>query len=209
MPRPAGRSGWVSTSGTAWPAAWMAASAVDGELGRSRKSDAHAHQRLRTRLLVARLLEHLGLDAVALERAQVVDEDLAHQVIHLVLDADGRQALGVELVGLAVAAERAHAHAGVALDLLVDLRHRQAALLAQDPVVGAGDQLGVDQHARLVVRLGGVHHDQADVAGRPASPRGRRRRTRTSARSSRRPAARTASSTSVTGLATVYRRGSG
>jgi len=85
-------------------------------------------------------------------------------VIHLVLHADRRQAFGVELVGLAVAVERANAHAGVALHLLVDQRHRQAAFLAEDPVVGAGDELRVDQHARLVVRLGGVHHDEPDVA---------------------------------------------
>ena len=39
----------------------------------------------------------------------------------LVLDADGREALGVELVGLAVATERPHAHARMAFDLLVDL----------------------------------------------------------------------------------------
>jgi hypothetical protein len=48
-------------------------------------------------------LEHLALDAVALQRRQVFDEHLAQQVVHLVLDADGQQALGLDLARLAVA----------------------------------------------------------------------------------------------------------
>src|SRR5262249_28284328 len=100
MPRPAGRSGWVSTSGTVMPAFSIAASAVAANSGVPAKI-ARIAIGSAALLVFARLLDHLGLDAVALQRAQVLDEDLAHQVIHLVLNADGQQALGVELVRLA------------------------------------------------------------------------------------------------------------
>jgi hypothetical protein len=42
-------------------------------------------------------------------------------------------------------------------------RHRQAAFLADHQIVAARDDLGVDQHARLVARVGGVDHDHALV----------------------------------------------
>jgi hypothetical protein len=49
---------------------------------------------------ISRFLLQLGLDAVALQRRQVFDEDLALEVIHLVLDADGQQLVGIEFEGL-------------------------------------------------------------------------------------------------------------
>ena len=48
-------------------------------------------------------LQELAQDHVALQRRQVVDEEHAVQVIHLVLDAHGKQALGIQFEGLAVA----------------------------------------------------------------------------------------------------------
>ena len=50
-------------------------------------------------LFLARFLQHLLLDAVALERAEVFHEHLAQQVVHLVLHAHGGQAFGIELIG--------------------------------------------------------------------------------------------------------------
>ena len=78
------------------PAACSARQRDARELGRAGERDPHRRGRSGA-LLVARLLQHLGLDAVALERAQVLDEHLAEQVVHLVLDADRQQALGLEL----------------------------------------------------------------------------------------------------------------
>src|SRR6516225_5692815 len=90
MPRPAGRSGWVSTRGTSKPARSNASSATAANSGVPAKTtlmpDSEAVVTLaRVGLLLARLLDHLGLDAVALERAQVFDEDPAHEMVHLVL----------------------------------------------------------------------------------------------------------------------------
>src|SRR5438105_10212440 len=68
-------------------------------------------------------LEHLALDAIALERREVLDEHLATQMIHLVLDAHGQDALGLDRARLAVLVLRRDLHARGALDAVVDAGH--------------------------------------------------------------------------------------
>src|SRR5688572_1548010 len=109
MPRPAGRSGWVSTSGTSWPAWCTAASAAAANSGVPANATlmrpaAFAAASGRRPLVFARLLQHLAADAIALEGAEVLHEHLALKVIHLVLHAHGGQPLGLEFEGPAVAA---------------------------------------------------------------------------------------------------------
>src|SRR6476620_2510102 len=101
MPRPAGRSGWLRTSATSNPAACTRASATRANSGVPAKASRMASPAFATLDpgFVARLLQHPRLDARPLERAQVLDEDLAEQVIHLVLDGDREQPLGLELEG--------------------------------------------------------------------------------------------------------------
>src|SRR5690349_723804 len=159
MPRPAGRSGWVRTSGTSKPAATIRASATRANSGVPAKATRIALRATNSpsdARLVARLLQHPRLDARALERAQVFDEDLAEQVIHLVLHGDREQPLGVELARRAAAVERAHANARMARDLVVDLGDGEAAFLRDRHLFADRDQLGIDQHDRLVARLGDV-----------------------------------------------------
>src|SRR4249919_4001796 len=79
-------------------------------------------------LLLACSFLHLHADALSLQRTQVFDEHLAQQVIHLVLHANCGETLDPALERLALAIERGHGHFGVPLDLVVDRRHRQAAL---------------------------------------------------------------------------------
>src|SRR5262245_61062434 len=57
--------------------------------------------RLLRRRLAARLRELLA-DHLALERREVVDEQLAGEVVHLVLDAHRQQAVGLHLERLSV-----------------------------------------------------------------------------------------------------------
>src|SRR5262245_46391563 len=86
MPRPAGRSGRVSTSTTSWPAARSAcneAAANAGVPANTRRMAASERHAL--------LLLHLGGDAGLLEPRQVFDEDLALEVVHLMLDAHRQQ----------------------------------------------------------------------------------------------------------------------
>jgi hypothetical protein len=79
--------------------------------------------------MLARLLFQLLADALALEAGQIIHEQLAVQVIDLVLDAHRQQAIGIQLEGLAVAVQGAHLDALGALNLLEEARHRQAAFL--------------------------------------------------------------------------------
>src|SRR5690349_8154007 len=76
--------------------------------------------------LLALLVELLA-NALALEIGQVVDEQLAVEMIHLVLDAHGEDVLVVALEARAAAILEAHAHLGGALHLIEDPRHRQTA----------------------------------------------------------------------------------
>ena len=108
---------------------------------------------------------------------QVVDEDLAFEVVHLVLDAHGEQAVGLELEGLAVAVERLHGDRSARVTSAKMPGHRQAAflvdLLALATRVISGltktsgwscSSLHVDDHEALVhVDLG---RGQADARAR-------------------------------------------
>src|SRR5450830_802100 len=126
MPRPAGRSGWVSTSGMSKPAACKLASATRANsgvpakmmrMGRDSKDSPGKSRRgasaaplsaLGLALFVFFLLDHLGLDAVALQGRQVFHKHLADQVIHFMLDADRQHALGFMHLSLAVQIQRVH-----------------------------------------------------------------------------------------------------
>src|SRR5687768_2958315 len=78
--------------------------------------------------ILALLLELLA-DARALELRQVVDEQLAVEMIDLVLNAHGEQPVGVELDLLAVAVQGTHADLLRARHLVEVTRHRQATFL--------------------------------------------------------------------------------
>ena len=71
-----------------------------GELGRAGEDEAQESGDGQARL--AQLLGELRADALLLELRQVLDEHLALQVIHLVLDAHREQALRLERERLAV-----------------------------------------------------------------------------------------------------------
>ena len=71
----------------------------------------------------------------------MVDEQLAVEVVDLVLEADSEHAIGLDLLRLAVAVEIGDADLGRALDLGEILRDGQAALLGDGDVVGAPQDL--------------------------------------------------------------------
>src|SRR5262245_15847696 len=100
-PRPAGRSGWVRTAGTWWPAVTSASNAGTAKSGVpantmriARRPRAEAR---RGSGGLPELLLHPRLDPGALKAREVLDEDLALEVVHLVLDADRQHALCVPL----------------------------------------------------------------------------------------------------------------
>ena len=93
-----------------WPGVVQRASAVRGELGRAGEDDLHRRRGQRRRRGDSRgatsrralLLLQLGRDALLLEPRQVFDEDLAFEVIDLVLYTYCQQAFGFQRERLAV-----------------------------------------------------------------------------------------------------------
>src|SRR5579863_866034 len=115
-----------------------------------------------------RRLETLGLselaqDDAALQRRNVVDEQHAVEVIDLVLDAGGEQALGIELADLVLLVEVAHAHRHRPFDVGILLGQRQAALAAYHRLVRFPDNFGIGEldRLRLFAFARAIDHDDA------------------------------------------------
>src|SRR6185312_15081805 len=123
------------------------------------------------RLALLAFLVELLADAVALDVGEVVDEELAVEMIHLVLQADREHSLEVALEPLAMAILGTDAHLRGALDLVEDAGDRQAPLLALRRALAAQD-LGIHEHERLVVLLGDIDDEQpaADIDLRRREP---------------------------------------
>src|SRR5438552_2403813 len=153
MPRPAGRSGWVSTSATSCrpSSSASARSANAGVPAKIRRRNADGSGGL------AQLLSELGADALLLQLRQMLDEDLALQMIHLVLDAYGKQALRLERERIAVLVVGTHFHALGPRHQLVDSRDRKAAFL-DVRLASRFDNLRIDQHHERIAPLGDVDH---------------------------------------------------
>src|SRR5487761_5863 len=101
-----------------------------------------------------RRLETLGLaelaqDDVALQRRDVVDEQHAVEMVDLVLDASGEQALGLELADFVLRVEIAYADRRRPLDVGILLGQRQAAFAAHDFFVRFPDDFGIGELDRL------------------------------------------------------------
>src|SRR5256885_6910265 len=123
---------------------------------------------------LAELFLKFRLDALLLEARKIIDENLALEVIHLVLDADCEEFLCDEGERSAVQAKRTHRHALGTLDRLVYSRHRQAALLTILDAFAVED-LRIDQNQELISRLGGIDDDHSfvhvDLRRRESHPR--------------------------------------
>src|SRR5688572_23128667 len=104
MPRPAARSGCVRTNATSWPAATSRARARSANCGVPAKTRRRSAKSGR----LAQLLGELGANALLLELRQVLDEHLALQMIHLVLDANRQESLRLQGKSVAVLVVCAH-----------------------------------------------------------------------------------------------------
>src|SRR5689334_800159 len=88
-------------------------------------------------------LGKLLVHAVALQLRKIVDEQHAVEMIDLVLDAGGIEALSVLLMQLAVEIQEAHTHLRRPLDLLIIFGDRKAAFLVDGLLLRRGDDLRV------------------------------------------------------------------
>src|SRR3954463_11525341 len=87
---------------------------------------------------LALALLQLGADAVLLEVREELHEDLALEVVELVLDAGREEPGGVERETGAVPVEGRHGHALGPLDIVVDARDGEATLLVRGDAFAAG-----------------------------------------------------------------------
>src|SRR3989442_3381260 len=109
-------------------------------------------------LLGEAVLLDLLLDAIARHGREVVDEDHAVQVIHLVLDDASEETLGLEVDGLAVVVGGMDGDPLAALDVPEDAGQRETSLLIGHGSASTRDD-GIDEGARAALAV--VHHEQA------------------------------------------------
>src|SRR6266704_586932 len=178
-PRPAGRSGWVSTPLTRWRDSKSASRQRAANSGVPAKTIftgatpiADQAKRFALRVItnrksrlsgsLAQLFLKFRLDALLLEARQIVHENFALEVIHFVLDADREQIPGGKGEGFPFHAKRAHCYELCALNRLVDSRNRETSFLA---VLGTfpRNDFRVDQHQQLVAGFRSVDDDDSLV----------------------------------------------
>ena len=179
-----------------------------GEIRAAHEGEAH-------RAYLARLLPLLlgqpAHDHVALQRRQVIDEQHAVEMVDLVLQAGGEQAVGLDLAPRAGLVQVAHLDPRRPRHVGVLAGQRQAAFLARGQFVAGGDDLRVDQHdRRAACRPASGRPRRGAAAGRPAARPGRCRAPGTSWRTCAAPGRAPASaSASRTGRARAFSAGCG
>src|SRR3954454_7688751 len=137
MPRPAGLAARVYTATISWPwperasSVGTAKSGVPMKIRRRGIGNADRFWSAKPALLRGPLgrLGEFFQHAVALQLREIIHEQHAVEMIDLVLNAGGEQALGILLVQLAVEIGEADPHPRRSLDFLVVFRNRQAAFL--------------------------------------------------------------------------------
>src|SRR3954453_15106837 len=95
--------------------------------------------------LLAAGLGDLPQDHLALEAGEMVDEQYALEMVHLVLEADREQTLDLLFMGGALLVEPAGADPVGPVDLAILVGHRKAALGIGHLPVRMGDDLGIDE----------------------------------------------------------------
>src|SRR5262249_18843853 len=142
-PRPLGRSGWLTTAATSCsPRSARRASVGSAKSGvpkKIRRTGGPSGGRLRAFLGFAlQLLLALRDVEAALEPADPIDEQLAVEVVDLVLEAHRLEPLRADLDLLAVEIQRAQEHALRALHLRLEVGYREASLVPHDAAVVLG-----------------------------------------------------------------------
>mmetsp|Transcript_28333 Transcript_28333/g.52865 ORF Transcript_28333/g.52865 Transcript_28333/m.52865 type:complete len:272 (-) Transcript_28333:2007-2822(-) len=108
-------------------------------------------------------LDHLAGDHLPLERFEVVDEQLAIEVVNLVLNAGGPEAVHLFTLFIAVAVDPFDLNLSGPGHVGILLGQGQTALLIDVQIVRGGHNLGVEHDqgpGRLALFLDAIEHDQ-------------------------------------------------
>ncbi len=129
---------------------------------------------LRRNALLALFVQLLA-DTVTLQVGQVIHEQFALEMIHLMLQAHRDHAIQIPLKGRAGPILGPHPDARRPLDIIEYVGDRQTALFGLRGTL-AREDLGVDEYQRFGAVLGDIHDDQPAVnihlAGRQSDARG-------------------------------------
>jgi hypothetical protein len=100
-------------------------------------------------LAAFRAFEQFFLDSLAFQLGDVIDEELALEVIHLVLNTDCKQALSLELDCLPLSVQCSDADALSPFHRFIEIRHRETAFVRGCQTVRF-ENLRVDQTTRCI-----------------------------------------------------------
>src|SRR3984893_9286890 len=100
------------------------------------------------------VLSEFPHDAVALQAGKMIDEQDAIQMVDLMLEARRQNAVRLDLLRAAIAIEITGAHADRPLDVIKNVRDRQAALLIGRKLLRSPENFRINETKRL--RRGGV-----------------------------------------------------
>src|ERR1700689_2490116 len=137
------------------PAASNASRMVAAKAGVPRKArrslvmEAAAPPSGRDRGFLALQLAELAQDDAALQGGNVIDEHHAFEMVHLVLDAGGEQALGLDLADLVLLVEVSKPDRGWPGHLGILLGQGETALVAHHGLVRRPNDLGIGNLHRL------------------------------------------------------------
>ena len=122
------------------------------------------------------LFLELGRDALLFKARQILNENFALQMIHLVLDANRKQPVRIDYAGDALVVERAHLDPGRASDEIKNARDRKASFL-RFFFAARFENFRIDEHLQLAARIRDVDHNHPLVnidLGRSQPDSGRR-----------------------------------
>lgn len=127
---------------------------------RARKNQPHgfAPRLCGSKLLFTQFLPN----TVLFEAREPLNEDPALEMIDFMLNTHRQQILGIERECFALDILRAHRHRFGAFHLLINARHRKAALLVNREAVAMGD-FWIDQYKPLIARFGNIDHDHLNM----------------------------------------------
>src|SRR5512134_2645714 len=98
--------------------------------------------------LAARLLLQSSHHDVALQPRQEIDDELAVQMVDLVLESGRQEAFGGKLLALSLAVDVGNRHGRGALDVEPEIGDRQAALLVEAHLRALGQDFRVEECQR-------------------------------------------------------------
>src|SRR5450755_777197 len=99
---------------------------------------------------------------LTLEFGKVVDEQLAVEMVHLVLKANGQKAVGVNFKRISVTSQRADTDMRSPLHLVIDVGHRQTTFFARTASLGT-QEFRIDKNHGLIALLAHVENEQSPM----------------------------------------------